>query len=670
MKQIVSLIQRLMCFVLFLITVTLQAQVGINTTNPESALDIRSSSQFAPTNIDGMLIPTIDAFPETSPTNSQDGMLVFFTGNTIQAKGFYYWADTLGIWVFYGGVNRIHQLNDGMSNFVSTTDTGSNIVLGEFEALFTQYSDTYPNFMVSHNTAVGYKSIITSESYSHATAVGYNAVTSIDRPLFIEESTVFGYHDINENTDNQIVSNNFAHLIKNGYSNSFAIGSAYGNSTFDIWQTPGTWLDEGETETYIGSYFGYIFDVWSDSGMLYWSRITTLGFGYETLPVEPLNSSKLFYDSGNDILQCRAKDVLRGIHHDVGNGVSNRFRKSTISLGYRQLYGYDPLPLILPELNYQNINIGYLAHDNSGPMNNDPDNPINWNNIAIGTNTLYASSDTNNNLAIGENALQLNESHNNIAIGKEAMSQHSIGDDNIALGDDVLYNNVLGANNVALGSASGYNVFGSENVFLGDHTAHGLSTHFKSGGVNIGAFSGYLDTNFNRLYIEATSGTTPLIGGDFNLDRVGINRNINSLTNTLEVGGTASKNAPGDWLANSDKRLKKEIHSISGLTALSRLTNLHGVSYFWNDTQTGNQRPEGVQYGFIAQDLMQEFPEHVTKDNQGFYQTAYGTYDAFYVEAIKELQAKFNKNDESIDNLDARLKRIENILRKSKKFEL
>jgi hypothetical protein len=548
---------------------------------------------------------------------------------------------------------------------VNTTDVGTNVILGEFENMFTQYTDTYPNSMVSHNTAVGFKSIITSVSYSYATAVGYNASTSINRPLFIEESTVFGYHDINEYPGNQLVYNSFAHLIKNGFSNSFAIGRAYGDSTFDIWQTPGSWLGEGENETYIGSYFGYIDDVYSDSGMLYWSRITTLGFGYETLPSEPLNSSKLFYQSGNDILQCRAKDVLRGIHHDVGNGVSYRFRKSTISLGYRQLYGYDPLPLILPEHNYQNINIGYLAHDNSGPMNNDPDNPINWNNIAIGTNALYSSSDTNNNLAIGENALQFNESHDNVAIGKDAMNRHSSGDSNTVVSSDALFYNYSGTDNVALGKNAGYNVSGDENTFIGISASNGLSTHFKNGGVNIGAFSGYLDTNDDRLYIESTSGTTPLIGGDFDFNRVGVNRNINTLTNTFEVGGTASKNAPGDWFANSDKRLKKDIYSISGLTALSRLTSLIGVSYYWNDTKTGNTRPESIQYGFIAQDLMQVFPEHVTKDNQGFYQTAYGTYDAFYVEAIKELQTKFDDNDAAIEDLDERLKRVENMLLRS-----
>ena len=61
-----------------------------------------------------------------------------------------------------------------------------------------------------------------------------------------------------------------------------------------------------------------------------------------------------------------------------------------------------------------------------------------------------------------------------------------------------------------------------------------------------------------------------------------------------------------------------------------------GVTYLWNDTQTGIKRPENLQYGFIAQELMEVFPK-ITMDNLGYYQTAYGDWPHF-VEAIKELK--------------------------------
>src|SRR5690606_40402497 len=88
-----------MKFALFLLvilySITSFSQVGIGTTSPNALLDIRSSSQAAPSNIDGILIPKIDNFPGTPPSVAQSGMMVYFTGNTTYPKGFYYWDNTL-----------------------------------------------------------------------------------------------------------------------------------------------------------------------------------------------------------------------------------------------------------------------------------------------------------------------------------------------------------------------------------------------------------------------------------------------------------------------------------------------------------------------------------------------------------------------------------------------
>ena len=54
-------------------------------------------------------------------------------------------------------------------------------------------------------------------------------------------------------------------------------------------------------------------------------------------------------------------------------------------------------------------------------------------------------------------------------------------------------------------------------------------------------------------------------------------------------------------------------------------------------------RPEGTQYGFTAQNIQEVFPELVTEDADGFLQTAYGTYDAMYVEAFRALTEEIEK---------------------------
>jgi len=141
--------------------------------------------------------------------------------------------------------------------------------------------------------------------------------------------------------------------------------------------------------------------------------------------------------------------------------------------------------------------------------------------------------------------------------------------------------------------------------------------------------------------------------------KVGIMRN--PTTNALEVGGDASKTTAGSWAANSDRRLKTNIEGISGKTALEKIHQMRGVTYFWNDDKTGIDRPESLQYGFIAQELMQVFPDKVTKDNLGFYQTAYGDYDPIFVEAIKELNTKIDNLESENEQLKQQLQQYESL---------
>ncbi|MBR9914930.1 MAG: hypothetical protein GYB32_08905 [Algicola sp.] len=171
------------------------------------------------------------------------------------------------------------------------------------------------------------------------------------------------------------------------------------------------------------------------------------------------------------------------------------------------------------------------------------------------------------------------------------------------------------------------------------------------------------DNRFNLFHSSA--GNVVVATGN---GRVGIMRTPG--TNTLEVNGNASKTTAGNWLANSDRRLKKNIQTIEGITALDKISQMRGVTYEWNDTQTGIERSEDIQYGFIAQELMEVFPSKVTMDNNGYYQTAYGDYDALFVQAIKELKQKVllleNENDQlklqlqQFKDIDARLSALEN----------
>lgn len=110
-----------------------------------------------------------------------------------------------------------------------------------------------------------------------------------------------------------------------------------------------------------------------------------------------------------------------------------------------------------------------------------------------------------NSVAIGAYALHdANLGLNNIAIGYQSLPITRTGSDNIALGSSSLYSNTTGSQNVAIGSQAGLRSVGDGNIFIGH----------KSGLEEVGD---------NKLYIENGMSTLPLIFGDFEMARIGIN---------------------------------------------------------------------------------------------------------------------------------------------------
>jgi hypothetical protein len=116
------------------------AQVGINTTTPNAQLDIRSSSQVAPSNTDGILIPKMDVFPTINPTASQQGMLVYlttattFSGNP-KPIGFYYWNDSPADWIALKGtdggtLDQAYDFGGAGNGKTITADAGAVLISG------------------------------------------------------------------------------------------------------------------------------------------------------------------------------------------------------------------------------------------------------------------------------------------------------------------------------------------------------------------------------------------------------------------------------------------------------------------------------------------------------------------------------------------------------------
>lgn len=334
------------------------------------------------------------------------------------------------------------------------------------------------------------------------------------------------------------------------------------------------------------------------------------------------------------------------------------------------------------------------------------DNVSGNNNTAHGVAALLLNIEGSNNTAVGVGTMVANTASNNCAVGAFAMENNTTGAWNTALGTSCFQENKDGSNNTAIGigalnsSISGNyntalgvgaldaNIKGSYNTALGYNAnvssdsltnANAIGTHAFVGssnsmvlggtgpnavkvGIGLSAPTHYLTVKSPNTETMRLIGPTGATGfgarlhfGDAdnvyieepndNLLRiqaslVGIGRT--PVTNTLEVEGNASKTTAGPFVANSDARLKKNIQPLDPHESLGKLLDLQGITYEWNDDKTGTKRPEGIQYGFTAQNIQQVFPTLVEEDAKGYLQTAYSTYDAMMVESLRALNHKIN----------------------------
>jgi hypothetical protein len=331
-----------------------------------------------------------------------------------------------------------------------------------------------------------------------------------------------------------------------------------------------------------------------------------------------------------------------------------------------------------------NVMIGYMSgyQDTTGSSN-----------TFVGTRAGFWVDSGLYNVIVGDSAgYNLHSCNYNTFIGRASGAKNSGGSGNTFLGFHSGKEHHLGGNNTFIGTEAGYDNWGGEgNLFLGNQ-------------------AGMNETGSNLLYIANDSTETPLIYGEFYNKKLRINgtlevdRNNNGnlaelaykadgvfkcsegydidnsryffyengvgnvyyiknglmglnripTTQRLEVSGNASKSTAGDWLANSDQRLKKNINPLDPDLMLQKVLLMKGVSYEWNDSETGYDRPGGKQYGFIAQDLQKVWPEKVFQDEMGYLMTAYGDYDPMVVEAIRSLYYRVKALEEKVQALEGK----------------
>ena len=167
------------------------SQVGIGTITPNAQLEIKSTNQATPSNTDGILIPKIDEFPSTSPTASQDGMMVYVTGSGTPSKGYYYWDNVAATWkVFSSSVGKINDLTDGKSD-EDGTNNGSSIFLGINAGANDDSTD-------NRNLGIGNNALSSNTNADNNVAIGFQSLLSHTSGGY---NTAVGNHSLKDNTD-------------------------------------------------------------------------------------------------------------------------------------------------------------------------------------------------------------------------------------------------------------------------------------------------------------------------------------------------------------------------------------------------------------------------------------------------------------------------------------
>ncbi len=149
----------------------------------------------------------------------------------------------------------------------------------------------------------------------------------------------------------------------------------------------------------------------------------------------------------------------------------------------------------------------------------------------------------------------------------------------------------------------------------------------------------------------------------FSSGKVGIGRP--AALNSLEVEGEASKTTAGNWLANSDRRIKTEITPVTG--ALEKLDQVQLVEFRYSDSyRAAHPAIADRRYlNVIAQDFAKAFPDDVKSSGEklpdGSPVLQVDTYPLtiYSAAAVQELHRENQALKKQLADQEERLRRLE-----------
>lgn len=535
----------LLSFILFFyfgVTQT-EAQVGINADgsapNESAMLDITSSDK-------GILIPRMTTTEREAISNLATGLMVYDSNENT----FWYYNGT--VWTAIGSGafisnNGMTTSNNNDDDFIFGADSLNHGLEEEFKLFFDKSKGAFRAGTVDNNSwdednlgnhsfAAGENTIANgtfATAFGNASeATGY-AATALGNSNEASgySSTSFGRFNVAEGSSATAFG---AYTeAQGGVSTAFGdrtTAYSYGETALGVYNTAynpnlTTVFHANDRLLVLGN--GTDDDNRSDALVIYKSGKTELN-GSLTI-----NSSYTFPTVDGAISQVMTTDGAGALSWTDLGTTSLTDADSDTKIQVEESTNEDIIRFDLGGTEFMRLNNGRVEILNTGNSvfigegAGEEDDYSNNNNVFIGFNTGRVNTTGNYNIFNGYSAGRYNISgQRNIYLGAWAGENNETGDDNVFVGYETGYSNEGGSDNVFLGNAAGNSSeTGENNTYLG--TNAGYNNVNGTNNVFLGYETGYNETGSNKLYIDNSNSSSPLLYGEFDNDLLQINGTLN-----------------------------------------------------------------------------------------------------------------------------------------------